>query len=367
MKTIFILFLLPLKLFAQDITGVWTGTIFNDTTQQTISYQVAISEYKGRLSGYSHTIFIIDNKENVGVKSINIKKKKEKFFIEDDALIWNNYPEPPPKGVKMYSLLDLSFKDSLMILNGIFNTNRTKTYRPLTGTVHLEKVNNFSQTKLITKLNELDVSKSLSFLQPKEKITTPEIVVAQKETKPKPVLISNEKIKEKETAAVIKEPKLKVVSQPKEKKKEKEVIALVKEKKKEAINIPVAQNKLPAAELADRKIETIQVVSLKSDSITITLYDNGEVDGDTVSILLNGKVIMANQGLSTKAITKTIYITPDLGDSIQLIMYAENLGSIPPNTGLLILQDAGERYEIRFAGDLKKNSAIVLRRKKIKE
>lgn len=57
---------------------------------------------------------------------------------------------------------------------------------------------------------------------------------------------------------------------------------------------------------------------------------------------------MPKQGLSTKAITKTIYITPDLGDSLQLIMYAENLGSIPPNTGLLIIHDGDDMYQIRF-------------------
>ena len=73
---------------------------------------------------------------------------------------------------------------------------------------------------------------------------------------------------------------------------------------------------------------------------------------------------MGKQGLSTTAITKTIYMTPDLGDSLQLIMYAENLGSIPPNTGLLILQDGNDRYEIRFAGDLQKNAAIILKRRR---
>jgi hypothetical protein len=53
-----------------------------------------------------------------------------------------------------------------------------------------------------------------------------------------------------------------------------------------------------------------------------------------------------------------------MGDSIVLIMYAENLGSIPPNTGLLVVHDGNDIYEIRFSGDLQKNSAIILRRKK---
>jgi hypothetical protein len=96
----------------------------------------------------------------------------------------------------------------------------------------------------------------------------------------------------------------------------------------------------------------------------INLYDNGQVDGDTVSVILNGRVIISKQGLTAKAITTTIYITPDLGDSLQLIMYAENLGSIPPNTGLLTLQDGDDRYDIRFSGDFQKNSAIILKRKR---
>ena len=121
---------------------------------------------------------------------------------------------------------------------------------------------------------------------------------------------------------------------------------------------------ISVTELAKRKIETIRTVDFKSDSLVLTLYDNGEVDGDTVSVLLNGKNIMPRQGLSTIAINKTIYITPDLGDTLQLIMYAENLGSIPPNTGLLIIHDGEDMYEIRFAGDLQKNAAIILRRKK---
>lgn len=119
-----------------------------------------------------------------------------------------------------------------------------------------------------------------------------------------------------------------------------------------------------AVNISSRKIETIESVSFKTDSLVLTLYDNGEVDGDTVSVLMNGKIIVGKQGLTTNAYTKTIYITPDLPDSIQLIMYAENLGALPPNTGLLIIQDGTERHEIRFTGDLQKNAAILLRRRK---
>jgi hypothetical protein len=124
-------------------------------------------------------------------------------------------------------------------------------------------------------------------------------------------------------------------------------------------NIAVA----PALDLANRKIETIDQLLISSDSLVISLYDNGTIDGDSVSIILNGKTIISKQMLSTIAITKTIYLTPDMGDSVQLVMYAENLGTIPPNTGLLVLLFDNQRREIRFSGDLNKNAAITLRRR----
>ena len=86
-------------------------------------------------------------------------------------------------------------------------------------------------------------------------------------------------------------------------------------------------------------------------------------NGDTVTVLMNGNVIFSKVGLTTKANSKTIYITPNM-DSVKLVMYAENLGSIPPNTGLLIVNDGKKRYDVRFTADLKTNAAIVLRRKK---
>jgi len=104
-------------------------------------------------------------------------------------------------------------------------------------------------------------------------------------------------------------------------------------------------------------------VEISQDSLQLTLYDNGTVDGDTVSVLLNGKVIWPRVGLLATPINKTIYLTPEMGDSISIIMYAENLGSIPPNTGLLIIREAKKIYYIQFSGDLDKNSKIILVRK----
>ena len=112
-------------------------------------------------------------------------------------------------------------------------------------------------------------------------------------------------------------------------------------------------------EIEKRKIETIQTIYFSSDSITLQLFDNGFVDGDSVSLIVNGKIELEHMRLSTKAITRTIAAK---GDSLKIIMYAENLGSIAPNTGLLIIYDGKKRHEIRFEGDLENNAAILLKR-----
>jgi hypothetical protein len=118
-----------------------------------------------------------------------------------------------------------------------------------------------------------------------------------------------------------------------------------------------------AAEIDKRVTKSDQSYYFESDSLVLTLYDNGDVDGDTVTVLMNGGIIFSKAGLSTKANTKTVYITSTM-DSVSLVMYAESLGEIPPNTGLLIVNDGEKRYEIRFSADLSTNAAILLRRKK---
>lgn len=117
-----------------------------------------------------------------------------------------------------------------------------------------------------------------------------------------------------------------------------------------------------ARDVLQRNTEIQETIYFTKDSLELSLYDNGEIDGDTVSVLLNGKLIIAKQALTGKAINQSIFI-PAATDSIELIMYAENLGSIPPNTGLLIVRDGQERHEVRFSGDLKKNASIIFKRK----
>jgi hypothetical protein len=345
------------------MTGLWTGLMFNDTTEMNYRYEIAISEKNGKLVGYSQTFFILDGKEYYGVKKLKITIDGDKVVTQDVKLLDNNYPVKPPKGVYVLNVLNFQMTNEAMVLKGMFSTNRTKEYAPATGYIHVEKKIDFKESPLVKQLKVLGLDNDLSFI-PLEKPAAEVAIVKTEEVKEKPIVKEQPIAKVKPTK---KEKPVKVINTPEEKRADEEALNEKKAAeeaiaKKESEKLSEIKQKQAAADINGRIIETIQSVNYTSDSLVITLYDNGEVDGDTVSVLMNGKVIMPMVGLSTNAVRKTIY-TKDITDSLQIVMYAENLGTLPPNTGLLIVNDGKERYEIRFSGDLKKNSAIVFKRK----
>ena len=338
--------------------------MFNDTTEMNYRYEIAISEKKGKLIGYSQTFFILDGIEYYGVKKLKITIDGDKVITQDLKLLENNYPIKPPKGVYVVNVLNFELKKDVMMLSGMFETNRTREYAPATGYVHIERKIDVKQSPLVKQLEKMGLMSELSFVpaeKPNEATAAimPKTDVTEKEqpaVKAKPV----EKEKPAEVKVVKTKPvKEKNVTKAKEVTETKEAIV---KKEPETKTAPEVKQKQAAADINSRVIETIQSVNYSSDSLVISLYDNGEVDGDTVSVLMNGNVIMPMVGLTTNAVRKTIN-TKDITDSIQIVMYAENLGTLPPNTGLLIVYDGKERYEIRFSGDLKRNAAIVFKKK----
>src|SRR5688572_21294281 len=110
---IIILLLITDRLGAQDVTGLWKGTLYNDTNKLTYQYEIGISEEKGKLTGFSHTWFILEDKQYFGVKKVKISRKDGKYIVIDDELISNNYPVKPAKGVKQLNVLTLEIRDSL--------------------------------------------------------------------------------------------------------------------------------------------------------------------------------------------------------------------------------------------------------------
>ena len=110
--------------------------------------------------------------------------------------------------------------------------------------------------------------------------------------------------------------------------------------------------------------EVAKELIIESDSINVDFYDNGEVDGDSISVFLNDKLIAFNRKLSTRSVHFDIPLDPTK-EVNEITMFADNLGSIPPNTALMIVNDGKKRYEIRLTSNLEKSATIKLKRKKI--
>ena len=93
------------------------------------------------------------------------------------------------------------------------------------------------------------------------------------------------------------------------------------------------------------------------------LYDNGEIDGDTISVYLDGIPLVSNKGLSTSPITLQLEMDEDNAEHV-LIMVAENLGRIPPNTSLMLVHDGDKRYQVSITSTEQKNAMVRFRYQK---
>ncbi len=374
------------KSFAQpkskyDISGAWSGYV--KTTQKKITYEVVISDSSGTYIGYSKIIFSNKGKENSAIKSLSIRKEEEKYILEEEVLLSDNFEDDAPRKIKQINTLDLVIGTKKMTLSGEFKTKATMGLKSATGEVFLQKAVVPDSSELFNELGNMGLTEELSFVkQAKEQAAieiakeknkdtaavavvvpvTPPVVKPIPPPVPKPAPVKPSQPVVKNTPPAPKPVQSKPVPPP-SKPANTAAVAPPPVVVRAPRPIPVVAEG-SASDLSKRSIETIQTVYFKTDSLSLTLYDNGEVDGDTVSVVVNGKVIMGKKGLSTKAITETLYLTPEMGDSLQMIMYAENLGAIAPNTGLLIIQDGRDRYEIRFSGDLNKNAAIIFKRRK---
>ncbi|MBK7122403.1 MAG: hypothetical protein IPH68_06050 [Chitinophagaceae bacterium] len=74
-------------------------------------------------------------------------------------------------------------------------------------------------------------------------------------------------------------------------------------------------------------------------------------------MIYNDKILATHLLLTEKP--KTFYIKIAPGSSRnELVMYAENLGSIPPNTALMVIYDGNKRYELNISSSKTTNGVV---------
>ena len=107
----------------------------------------------------------------------------------------------------------------------------------------------------------------------------------------------------------------------------------------------------------NRKTEVLKKIEIENETFKVDLYDNGEVDGDIVSVYFNGKPILLHKKLTDRPLTLTLSASSDK-EVNELVVHAENLGDIPPNTALMIITDGDKRYEARISSDLTNSGTV---------
>ncbi len=303
---------------AQKLTGTWQGLMDEEFLQ------LNIVQVGDNICGYTWDYELLDKKSYCKAYfNGSYNKAAGTWFIEGYSFMEQGGG---------HSLMQLKFKvvyeDGKMLLKGICRITPTMFFSgSIPSSFSLEKTS--SRPTIITQ-TMLDC---MAQYEPPKKAVTPKKLTPKKQPIVKPVVPP----------------------------KKAETIPVKTEKIKDTIvnkTIPLQVNTLPV-QTNGRTNKELKRIVVNDKKITLNIYDNGTIDGDTVSIYYNGKAIVKNKRLTANPIVVDV----DLDENIALhsiVLFAENLGSIPPNTALVIFTTAaGKRYEMYASATLQQNAEII--------
>lgn len=333
--------------FSQTINGQWHG-YFNEGSNN-ISLLTGSTEYvlevmiKGEeVTGTSYTYF--ENRRYYVICNLNgtYNKKSKKIVVNETERVKGSTP-PDWTDCLQTHILYYGKLDAKEVLKGEWKTSpynnkknggcgwgaTTLSRRLLNNAFSFNKKNQTPATKTQT-----PVAKTYPQFIDKNKPETTTVKSTPKVIKPvTPPVAKKETIIKKDVAA----------ADP--------LIGKSADKKPALTEISTAKP------FEKRSANLIKTIEIEKEIFKVDLYDNGDIDGDTISLFFNGKLVLAHKKLTDRALSINLDVDKSR-DVNELVMYAENLGSIPPNTAVMIVTDGENRYEVRIASDLQKSGTI---------
>jgi len=161
-------------------------------------------------------------------------------------------------------------------------------------------------------------------------------------------------VKEKQATQLPKE-EPRIVTPEQSTKKEIEIVRPT-EKKNIEQSIAAPAHISNQRKMEKRDIDLLNTFHFTEDSVMIKIYDNGVIDGDIISLIINGSIVFDKVKLTASPLTYAL--KSNNTRQFQIECYADNLGEIPPNTGLITISSASKTSEVLFSSDLKKSAAI---------
>ncbi len=115
--------------------------------------------------------------------------------------------------------------------------------------------------------------------------------------------------------------------------------------------------KIVLKRVAKSEFNHIQEIKVDTGIIRLDFYDNAEIDGDSITVMLDNRVLVSNQKLGLKPVSLEIKVDLDHPEQ-EVTMIADNLGSIPPNTAMLIITAAEKRYRLFLTSDKQRSAQV---------
>ena len=360
-KSLFIAFtfaaFFPFKAISQNLTGIWRGWFRTDDGEN-YKCEIQITQNKSKsISGVSYSYLDTRFYGKASLSGI-FNSGSKSIIIQEIKTVEVKMSEGSVACIMKY-MMNYSRSGREEFLEGSFNSKYEKADfmhkkgDPAGGgTVFLRKVptsdfyiepflRNKPQVKKGTTQNTPATAQTKPRTKPHSKP-----VVTSKTAANKPPITKNQTIKKTQTIVQSKKDTIKRNTTP---------VVIDKPKDLPSITIP--------ATTRSRENELIKTLTINNEEISVRLYDNGEIDGDTISVYLDGRPIVSNKGLSTQPITVNLKMDENNPDHV-LVMVAENLGRIPPNTSLMIVQDGDKRYEVSITSTEQKNAMVRFRYQK---
>lgn len=358
---------------AQKLSGQWTGSfvstgdLYGGKTEYVLELDIRGTE----VSGYSYTYFIIYGKRYYVICRLsgNYDKDSKSVVVSEIEKVKSNTP-PDHKDCFQTHMLTYLKSGETEALQGKWKPATIKDNCG-TGSTELErkalvKVVPRKTDSAIAKKSTAPMKTGVTTAKPPVAKSTPQIKkqTTPATTRPKTTAPSTAKKSPPKTSTTIVKP-------PVAKKVEPATVDNQTAQKPVTIdnNLPSTEKpKAPSSingsssigKIEKRNKQVIKVIEVESKTFKVEMYDNGQVDGDTISLFFNGKLMVSRQRLSTDPIRLNITIDPSRSDN-ELVMYAENLGSIPPNTALMVVTVGDKRYEVNITSSEQTSGTVRFR------
>lgn len=119
----------------------------------------------------------------------------------------------------------------------------------------------------------------------------------------------------------------------------------------------IAFKRFRADEVVRRKVVSSKECFVKKTKITLQVWDNNQEDGDVISLKLNNTWVLTNFPLKNEKYTIPIELKKK---DNQLLLFAENLGSIPPNTAAISIDDGTTSRTYILNSDMSKSEMVKI-------